>query len=113
MLLLKLKRNVCALVTTSLMFGPQHLLFINFEVLICHNASIYTAETRAVARGGSGGSAEPPLKINDIHDYCYTLEKLRTEVYVLHNTPTFLCPFNLLFCGLQYKNTLIVKRSAF
>ena len=45
MLLLKLKRNVCALVTTSLMFGPQHLLFINFEVLICHNASIYTAET--------------------------------------------------------------------
>ena len=38
---------------------------------------------RAIARGGSGGSAEPPLQINDIHDYCYALEKLRAEMYVL------------------------------
>ena len=44
--------------------------------------------------GGSGGSAEPPLQINDIRDYCYALEKLRAEMYVLHNTPTFLCSFN-------------------
>ena len=33
--------------------------------------------------GGSGGSAEPPLQINDIHDYCYAFKKLRAEMYVL------------------------------
>ena len=42
------------------------------------------------ARGGGGGGGA----INDIHDYCYALEKLRAEMYVLHNTPTFLCSFN-------------------
>ena len=44
--------------------------------------------------GGSGGSAEPPLQINDIHDYCCAFEKLRAEMYVLYNIPTFLCSFN-------------------
>ena len=44
--------------------------------------------------GGSGGSAETPLQINDIHDYCYALEKLRADMYVLYTTPTFLCSFN-------------------
>ena len=30
-------------------------------------------------------------------------------MYILYNTPTFLFPFiAILFCGLQYKNTLIV-----
>ena len=45
--------------------------------------------TRAVSGGVSGGSAEPPLQINDIHDYCYAFEKLRAEMYILYNTPTF------------------------
>ena len=39
--------------------------------------------------GGSWGSAEPLLQINDIHDYCYALEKLRAEMYVLYIIPTF------------------------
>ena len=43
-------------------------------------------------------------------DYCYAFEKLRTEMYVLYNTPTFLCSFNTNLelasysCGLQYKD---------
>ena len=36
----------------------------------------------------------PPLQINDIHDYCYSLEKLRAEMHIVYNTPTFLCSFN-------------------
>ena len=41
------------------------------------------------SRGG-GDSAEPPSKLMIyIHDYCYSLEKLRAEMYILYNTPTF------------------------
>ena len=38
----------------------------------CMKSSQAGQNSRAVARGGSGGSAEPPLQINDIYD----LEKI-------------------------------------
>ena len=41
-----------------------------------------------------GGSAKPPLQINDIHDLlCLAVG---AEMYILYIliTPTFLCPFN-------------------
>ena len=61
---------------------------------------------RAVARGGGGGgggSAEPPLQINDIHDYCYTLEKLRAEMHILYITPTFYANSTYSFVGYNIK----------
>ena len=50
------------------------------------NGEWYTV--RAIARveeggGGGGGFSLTPLQINDIHDYCYALEKLRAENNVL------------------------------
>ena len=34
-------------------------------------------------RGVQGVQLNPPLQINDIHDYCYALEKLRAEMYIV------------------------------
>ena len=36
-----------------------------------------------------GGFSWTPFQINDIHDYCYALEKLRAEMYLLQYIPTF------------------------
>ena len=33
--------------------------------------------------GVQGVQLKPPLQINDIHDYCYALEKLRAEIYCI------------------------------
>ena len=39
--------------------------------------------------GGGGGQLNPsPTQVNDIHDYSYTFEKLRAEVYILYDTCT-------------------------
>ena len=42
------------------------------------------------ARAGGVQLNLPPLQIND---YCYALEILRAEMYVLYNTPIFLCTY--------------------
>ena len=39
------------------------------------------------SQGGSGGSGEPPSKLMIF--MTIALEKLRAEMYVLYNTPTF------------------------
>ena len=58
----------------------------------------FVVKARAVSRGGgSGGSAEPPLHINDIHNYCYAFEKLRAEMYVY-----IYCIIHLLFMPIQH-----------
>ena len=53
-----------------------------------------TYQGRSKVRGGGGwgswGSADL-LQINDIHNYCYAVEKLRAEMYIIS---TFLCSFN-------------------
>ena len=52
---------------------------------------------RAVAMGGGGVQGvqlkPPPPQINDIHDYCYALKKLRAEMHLLfhaHSTHIYL-----------------------
>ena len=60
--------------------------------MMCMQLAFYSKKqgrSRGGGGGDSGGSAEPPLQINDIHDYCYALEIMRAEMYVLYNTPTF------------------------